>query len=55
MNVIDSNKLEHDVIRKPLGSFRHHARTTNYSAPVATGQTRPLSSHTQNGERKAQI
>ena len=25
MNVIDSNKLEHDVVRKPLRTFRHHA------------------------------
>ena len=25
INVIDSNKLEHDVVRKPLLTFRHHA------------------------------
>ena len=25
MNAIDSNKLEHDVVRKPLRTFRHHA------------------------------
>ncbi|WP_157699746.1 peptidylprolyl isomerase [Pseudorhodoplanes sinuspersici] len=25
MNVIDSNTLEHDVVRKPLRTFRHHA------------------------------
>jgi heptosyltransferase-3 len=25
MNVIDSNNLEHDVARKPLRTFRHHA------------------------------
>ena len=25
MNVIDSNSLEHDVVRKPLRTFRHHA------------------------------
>ena len=25
INVIDSNKLEHDVVRKPLRTFRHHA------------------------------
>jgi hypothetical protein len=25
MNVIDSNTLEHDVFRKPLRTFRHHA------------------------------
>jgi hypothetical protein len=25
MNVIDSNGLEHDVVRKPLRTFRHHA------------------------------
>ena len=26
MNVIDSNTFEHDVVRKPLRTFRHHAR-----------------------------
>jgi hypothetical protein len=25
MNVIDSDSLEHDVVRKPLRTFRHHA------------------------------
>ncbi|ARP97751.1 hypothetical protein CAK95_00650 [Pseudorhodoplanes sinuspersici] len=25
INVIDSNTLEHDVVRKPLRTFRHHA------------------------------
>src|SRR3954453_17147671 len=25
MNVIDSNSLKHDVVRKPLHTFRHHA------------------------------
>jgi predicted dehydrogenase len=25
VNVIDSNRLEHDVVRKPLRTFRHHA------------------------------
>jgi hypothetical protein len=25
MNVIDLNMLEHDVVRKPLRTFRHHA------------------------------
>ena len=25
INVIDSNKLEHNVVRKPLRTFRHHA------------------------------
>jgi hypothetical protein len=25
MNVIDSNTLEHGVVRKPVPAFRHHA------------------------------
>jgi hypothetical protein len=39
MNVIDSNNLEHDVVRKPLRTFRHHARASRpdmmHSAGVA--------------------
>jgi hypothetical protein len=39
MNVIDSHSLEHDVVRKPLRTFRHHALVRRVAAfcAVATG------------------
>ena len=36
INVIDSNKLEHDVIRKPLRTFRHHALGLNLAGLAMT-------------------
>ena len=39
MNVIDSNKLEHDVVRKPLRTFRHHALESD---SASLNQTRRL-------------
>jgi hypothetical protein len=35
INVIDSGKLEHDVVRKPLRTFRHHALVSR-SAEIHT-------------------
>src|SRR5262249_10259763 len=32
MNVIDSSGLEHDVFRKPLRTFRHHAQGSTTGA-----------------------
>ena len=47
MNVIDSYTLEHDVVRKPLRTFRHHAllaivaAVLAFAAPASAQQPRP--------------
>ena len=37
VNVIDSNTLEHDVDRKPLRTFRHHARREPFAHMIENG------------------
>ena len=37
MNAIDFNNLEHDGVRKPLRTFRHHARASRPDMMLSAG------------------